>query len=56
MEITPIKMGLLIIIVLEITSIFYFLHVYHEFVSTPENYYQDILVGKNKPPQQMIDQ
>ncbi len=34
-----IKMGLLCVIILQVISLFYLLHVYNEFVSNPKNYY-----------------
>jgi len=56
MERTPIKFGLVAVIILEVASIFYFLHVYHDFVSSPENYYRNILVKQGKAQQQLIDE
>lgn len=56
MERTPIKFGFVVIIALEIAGIFYFLHVYNNFVSSSENYYSNILSSQSKAQEQSIDQ
>lgn len=40
---SPVKMGLLAVIILEIGVLFFMLRVYNDFVSTPDNYYKNIL-------------
>lgn len=37
------KWGFLALIILQIFSVFYFLRIYDNFVSNPENYYKNIL-------------
>jgi len=38
-----IKLGLMCVIIFQIISLFYLLHVYNEFVSNPKNYYVNYL-------------
>ena len=48
MQIAPIKFGLVAVIILQIGALFFMLRVYDDFVSSPENYYKDILVKQPK--------
>ncbi len=38
-----IKLGLVCVIIFQIVSLFYLLHVYDKFVSNPDNYYKNRL-------------
>ncbi len=38
-----IKLGLVCVIIFQIVSLFYLLHVYDKFVSNPDNYYKNCL-------------
>lgn len=53
---SPIKLGLLAVIVLQIGVLFFMLRVYDDFVSSPESYYKNILVQQNKAESQIIDE
>lgn len=56
MQITPIKFGLLAIIVLQIGALFFMLRVYDDFVSSPDSYYKNILVQQSKAESQITNE
>ncbi len=37
------KIGLVVVAIFEIISLFYFLYIYNKFVSNPENYFKNYL-------------
>ena len=41
---SPVKLGLVAVVILEIGVLFFMLRVYDDFVSSPDNYYKNILV------------
>ena len=43
---SPVKLGLVAVVILEIGVLFFMLRVYDDFVSSPDNYYKNILVGQ----------
>lgn len=43
---SPVKLGLVAVVILEIGVLFFMLRVYDDFVSSPDNYYKKILVGQ----------
>ena len=53
---TPIKFGLLAVIVLQIGALFFMLRVYDDFVSSPDNYYKNVLVKQVKADKQSVDE
>lgn len=48
-------MGLMAVIVLEIGVLFLLLKIYDDFVSSPDNYYKNILVRQNKVKDRVIN-
>ncbi|OGZ41553.1 MAG: hypothetical protein A3B04_01195 [Candidatus Portnoybacteria bacterium RIFCSPLOWO2_02_FULL_39_11] len=56
MQRAPIKIGLLAVVILEIGSLFFLLHIYNDFVSSPDSYYKNILVRQNKALKQIINE
>ncbi len=56
MQIVPIKLGLLAVIILEIGSLFFLLHIYNDFVSSPDSYYKNILVRQAGTEKQIINE
>jgi hypothetical protein len=52
---SPIKLGLLAVIILQIGVLFFMLRFYDDFVSSPDNYYKNILVRQTEEKEQLIN-
>ena len=52
----PIKLGLAIVAIFQIVAIFYMLNFYNKLVSNPDNYYKNILVGKDKLKSKIMEE
>ncbi len=53
---SPIKFGLLAVIILEVGALFFMLRVYDDLVSSPDSYYKNILVQQSKAEDQLREE